>query len=104
MLIVFVIVLALTYFTTRFIASYQKGLVDNRRNIKVIETFKLTTNKYIQIIKAGEKYLVIGIGKDTITMLTELSEEEIQFVEETGSVNLNFQDILDKAKSLKRKK
>lgn len=74
----------------------------SRRNITVIETFKLTTNKYIQIVKAGEKYLVIGIAKDTITMLTELSEEEIQFAEEAGPTK--FQDILEKAKGMKQKK
>ena len=79
-------------------------MVENKRNIQVIETFRLTTNKYIQIIKTGEKYLVIGIGKDTITMLTELSEEEIQLVDNPESGNIKFQDILEKAKMLKQKK
>lgn len=104
MLILFVVVLVITYFTTRFIANYQKGTAGVRRNIQVIETYRLTTNKYIQIIKAGEKYLAIGIGKDTITMLAELSEDEIQFPEEPEPVNIKFQDILEKAKGLKQKK
>lgn len=103
MLIVFAFVLVLTYFATRFVAKYQKGMADNKRNIQVIETFRLTTNKYIQIIRAGEKYLVVGIGKDTITMLTELSEEEIQFAEETEYAGIKFQDVLEKAKALKKK-
>ena len=68
-LIIFLIVLAMTYLTTRWIANYQKEYNINH-NIEVIETFKLTTNKYIQIVKAGDKYLVIGICKDSITMLS----------------------------------
>lgn len=102
MLIIFVAVLALTYVTTRWIAGIQNGTAGSRRNIRVIETLKLTTNKYIQIVKAGEKYLVIGVAKDTITMLTELSEEEIQFAGEQSP--MKFRDIWEKAKEMKQKK
>ncbi len=104
MLIIFVLVLAATYATTRFIANYQKGAAGAGKNIQVIETFRLTTNKYIQIIKTGEKYLVIGIGKDTITMLAELSKEEISFVQEQAPAVLNFKDVLEKVKSFRQKK
>ena len=71
LLFIFVVILVLTYFTTRFIAGYQKGK-GLGRNIEVIETYKVTTNKYIQIIRTGDKYFDIGIGKDEIHMLTEI--------------------------------
>ena len=71
LLFIFVVILVLTYFTTRFIAGYQKGK-GLGRNIEVIETYKVTTNKYIQIIRTGDKYFAIGIGKDEIHMLTEI--------------------------------
>jgi flagellar protein FliO/FliZ len=54
LLLLFVFILGATYFTTRWIANYQRTTGLNR-NIKVIETYKLTTNKYIQIIQLGEK-------------------------------------------------
>lgn len=75
-LLIFVIVLALTYFTTKWIASYQQGHTQNK-NLKVVETLKLTPNKYLQIIEAGDVYLVIGIGKEEITFLTQLTKEQL---------------------------
>lgn len=97
---IFIFVLALTYFTTRFVGKYQKKQMHNS-NIEVIETFKVTSNKFIQIIKTGNKYLVIAVGKDSITMLTELTEDQIDFTPlEVGS-DLSFQEIFNKAKDIK---
>ena len=73
-LVVFILVLVLTYFTTKWIASYQKGHSYNK-NLQVIETLKLTTNKYIQIIEAGDIYLVVAIGKDEVTFLKQLTKD-----------------------------
>ena len=64
----------------------------------MIETMRVTGNKYLQIVRAGERYLVIAVGKDEIHMLAELSREEIQFHENGNGQNLNFGDILEKFK------
>ena len=99
-LVSFVFVLLLTYLTTKWIANYQKGHSYNR-NLKVIETLKLTNNKYIQIVQVGEVYLVIAIGKDEVTMLTELSKEQLaEFTTEESpsgaQLNESFHDVLDR--------
>lgn len=96
-LIIFVFVLAITFFTTRWIANYQKGRIFSK-NIQVIETYKITTNKYLQIVKTGDKYLVIAVCKDTVTLLTELNKEQIEFPDDT-SQRMNFKEILEKAKT-----
>ena len=102
-LIIFLIVLAMTYLTTRWIANYQKEYNINH-NIEVIETFKLTTNKYIQIVKEGDKYLVIGICKDSITMLSELPRDQVKLpVSSQGQLD-NFHSILEKTKKMIKKK
>lgn len=98
-LLIFVFVLAITYGTTRWIANYQRGK-NIASNIKVIETFKLTANKYVQIIQTGSKYLVIVICKDTVTLLTELTEEQIAFSKLPEDANVTFKEILEKAKNL----
>ena len=59
-LLLFVLVLAVTAFTTKFIANYQKVQGVNR-NLEVIETLRITGNKYLQIVRAADKYFVIGI-------------------------------------------
>lgn len=83
-LVIFVFVLFLTYITTRWIANYQKEHSFNK-NLEVIETLKITQNKYIQIVRAGDEYLVIAIGKDEVQLLTRLTEE--QLAEVTMPVN-----------------
>ena len=103
-LIIFVGVLALTYFTTKWIATYQKGKMMSG-NIQVLETLKITQNKYIQIVRVGEHFYAIAIGKDNMTLLGELSEEEIHIQEDTGMVpNMNFKQLLENAKNMKLKK
>jgi len=101
--IVFVVVLGLAYYTTKWMAKIQKRQAFNK-NIEVIETFKVTTNKYIQIVRTGEKYLVIAVGKDTITMLTEIDKEQIELSDNNLEQNESFSEILSKLKDLKHKK
>ena len=58
-LFVFVLVLALTYFVTKWIAK--SGAMQYRaKNIKVIETYKIAPSKYIQIIQIGKSSMPLG--------------------------------------------
>ena len=99
-----VFVLALTYFSTRYIANYQRGKSVGR-NIEVLESYRVTSNKYLQIVRTGKKYLVIGVGKDEIHVLAELSEEEFTLPSEKEETSmLSFKELLDKAKHMKDKK
>ena len=103
--LIFVFVLGATYFTTRWIANYQKTTGRNR-NINVIETYRLTANKYIQIVRVGDKILAISVTKDRIEVLTELSEEEIiDFsAENTNVKGTGFGELLEKLKNRKQDK
>ncbi len=100
-LILFVFVLAITYLVTKWMANYQKGKAGSG-NLEIIETCRIASNKYIQIVRAGEKYLVIAIGKDEVHMLSELSAIELDLKEEELQ-NLGFADILEKVKKVKGK-
>ena len=100
-LIIFLFVLAVTYVATRWIAGYQKEHSYNK-NLKIIETLRLTTNKYIQIVQAGEEYLVIAIGKDEVQLLTKLTQEQLRELpsEEfpAGVGPESFKELLEKIK------
>ncbi len=72
----FVLVLAATYYVTRWIAK-TGALQPYTRNIKVVDTSKVAPNKYIQIVQIGKKYYAIGVTKDNITFLSELEEEQL---------------------------
>ena len=92
-LLIFVVVLGITAWTTKWIANYQKQQSVNE-NIQVIETTRIANNKYIQIIRAGEKYMVIAVCKDTVTLLGEIPEEQLK--EGSPVQNFNFRELLDK--------
>ena len=94
-LIVFVLVLGVTAFTTKWIAGYQKQQGENN-NIEVVETSRLGNNKFIQIIRVGETYMVIAVCKDTVTILGEISGEQLKKPEFTNS-GFGFKELLDKA-------
>lgn len=76
-LVIFIFVLMITYFTTRWMAGIQKGRSFNK-NLRIIETISAGNNKMISIVQAGEKYLVVSIGKDEVHYLTELKQEELK--------------------------
>ena len=102
MLFVFVLVLAATYFFTKWMAGYQKEKTASN-NIEVLETARISTTKYIQIVRLGQKYVAIAVGKDEVTCLGELSKEDLVFKEDEPQETLIFKDVLEKFKSEKKK-
>lgn len=81
LLIIFVFVLVITYFVTKWIGGYQKTQMSGRE-FQVIDTIRIAGGKFVQILKLGEVYLVIAVGKDEVTMLAKLTEDEIGLTEE----------------------
>lgn len=91
--VLFVLVLVLTYFTTRFVGRYQKGQLSGS-NIQVLDTMRLSQNKLIQIIRVGEKYFAVAVCKDTITLLGEIDGDKLVIKEQSGQSNVDFESIL----------
>lgn len=101
-LLIFLFVLVITYVTTRWIGQYQQGMTQNK-NIRIVETFRVNNNKFVQIIQVGKKYLVISVCKDVINILTELTEEDLVWKpsqEENRGIKANesFQEVLGRLK------
>ena len=102
-LVIFIFVLALTYYVTRWIAGYQKTKTA-QGNLSVIEAIRVSNNQYIQILRAGtDKYLVVGVSKDQMTLLATLTEEELrampqQTMERSSGTGVHFSDILEEFK------
>ncbi len=95
-LIVFIFVLALTYWTTRIAGGFKKQQMTGK-NIQIIETVSVSASKYIQIIKVGSKYVAIAVCKESITFLCELNEEDIDISVNPGSGE-TFMKIFEKLK------
>jgi flagellar protein FliO/FliZ len=100
-LLIFIFVLVLAYFVTRLTAGIQKGRMTGA-NVEIIETLKIAPNKYIQIVRIGEKYFSYIVCKDTVTLLGEMTKDELPDVEKTKTEpalkNANFKEIFDRLK------
>ena len=97
-ILVFLFILGLTYFATKFIGS-SSLLKQKNKNIQVIETYKLTSNKFIQIVRVGEKYLALGIGKEEIEFLAEIPNDQLSLEATLSQASDSpelFKDILEK--------
>ena len=107
-LLIFAFVLVITYFTAKWVGGYQKMSMYGK-NLQIIESLKVAPNKFLCLVKAGKIYLVIAVGKDEVTLLTQLTEEQLSEVPIFDSyqgntlsgktvVAENFQEILEKVK------
>lgn len=101
LLIIFIFVLAVTYYVTRFVGNYQKNKLSGN-NINILETMRIANNKYIQIVKIGSRVFAIAVAKDTVSYLCELDEDELIYKESSSGKMLinndNFKEILEKFK------
>ncbi|CDD65631.1 putative uncharacterized protein [Firmicutes bacterium CAG:882] len=91
--VLFILVLALTYFTTRFVGRYQKGQLSGN-NIQVIDMLRLSQNKLVQIVRVGEKYFAVAVCKDTVTLLGEIDGDKLVIKEQGTASNMEFENLL----------
>ena len=99
-LLLFLVVLLITYGVTRWISGIQKTQMVGR-NMEIVDTMRISSSKYLQIVRAGEKYLVIAVCKDTVTMLAEIPKEslELQDNSQMNGYYPGFREILEKIKN-----
>lgn len=98
LLVVFALILAAAYFVTKWVGNTAlKG--QQNKNIEIMETFRLAPNKFIQIVRLGDKYVAIAVSKEQVEYLTEIEEEKLSLPEageRQFSSNTDFKEILSK--------
>jgi len=100
-LIVLIGVIILAVYVTRFVAG-AKYMRRGNNNLKLVDSIGLGFQNGIHLVKAGKKYVLLGITKDRITFLCELSEFDIEDMEqEQNSALPSFDNYLNRI--LKRK-
>ena len=91
MLIIFILVLVVTYYTTRFVAGAKKGSFKTG-NMEILEILQLGNGKYLQLLRLGSRYVVVAVTKEHVELLTELSSDE--YVKASSEAGGSFKEIL----------
>ncbi len=95
---ILILILVAAYFTSKYAGKLSLGQLKNS-NFRVIDTYRISPNKFLQIIKVSNKFIVISVGKDTVNFITELEESEVYVRDMQMKENMNFKQILDKLKN-----
>ncbi len=95
---IFIFVLAVTYFTTRFLGNWEKGRLRGS-NIEVIESQRVAMNKYVMIVRIADKTVALAVSKNDIRMLTELDKDSVHELSDGSNTEaIPFKELLQKAK------
>lgn len=94
-----VIVAAMAYFATKLLAiSKGRARSTSKGNLSVVESIAVSSTSMVQLVKAGDKYLIIGVTKEKITLLTELNSNEVvePEIQDLSAVTEPFNKVLSK--------
>ncbi len=105
-LLMIVVVLALAYLFTRYVAGIAtvKGFKPRGRKINILEQIAISKDQKLLLVKVGEKVYFLGSSQGSINQISEISKEELSLWEEEDeafktSENMSFKDALKKVMS-----
>ena len=101
-LIVFAVIIVLAIYVTKLVGGARYTNKGNS-NIKLVDSFGLGFQNGIHLLKVGKKYVLLGITKDRITFLCELSENEINEIETSTEDRPSFENYLNRIMNKKDK-
>ena len=96
MLFAFILILAAAYYVSKYFSKYALKARENS-NIKVVETSRITVDKYLQIIEVNGQFFLIGITKNNVNLISELDSDKIKAC--VPIERFSFKEFLEKAKS-----
>ena len=82
MLISVALIIGLAYWFTRCIAGGKHmgalGLYQRNEQLRILAQTQLGRDQRLAVVQAGERYLLLGVTPQNISLLAELTEEEAQ--------------------------
>lgn len=96
-LLIFIIVLIVTYAVTKWIGGIQKTQ-SRSGSIEVIESARIAPGVYIEIVRIGKKYVALSVSKDASSYICDVPYEDICLNEGGTSGALNFEGIFNMMK------
>jgi len=82
------LVAGLAWYATKKLAG-ARGIGRKAGNLAVIESVNVGGQAVVQLVKAGDKFLVVGVTRERVTLLAEVDKEQIVEPEIPDFKNLN---------------
>lgn len=90
----FVLILGLAYVTTKVVASASFKKYKNR-NMRLLEGMQLGPQKSLQLVKVGNKVLLLALTKDHVVKIETYMPHELNITDDEDTKQLSFQDIFN---------
>lgn len=87
--LIFIFVIALTYFVTKMIAKAKQNTLQNS-NIKIIESIYLSQKKTLQLVKVADRVFLLANYKEGIELIAEFEEDKINLKEKEFKSYMDF--------------
>jgi flagellar protein FliO/FliZ len=87
----------LAWFVTKKMAG-SRGVGRETCNLSVVESLNVGGQAVVRLVRVGDKYLLIGVTKENVTLLAEIDEDQIseqQAIEMTG-LNTPFSKVFSR--------
>ncbi|MCL2499239.1 MAG: flagellar biosynthetic protein FliO [Defluviitaleaceae bacterium] len=94
-LLVMAFIILFCYFILRLMGRV-KGRGGASGNLYLMESIIVGSQNMVQLVRAGDKYLIIGVTKERITLLAELDEAQIKEIEPLPPIKDSFKKILER--------
>ena len=101
-LVLFVIILVMAYFVSKWVGGFQKAR-GSGGNIGVIESYRLGPTRLIALIRIGKRYFAVAMGKDEMSLISEISEDELTFRAQGDAGGTGFKELFDRIRQEKQK-
>jgi len=92
LIIIFVLIIVACYYVTRFVGTKSMGTI-RESNIKVIDVYRVNQNQCLMIVGVGKKYFLLASGKDSVTLLSELAEDDITILSSGTNKAISFHEV-----------
>lgn len=103
LILLFLFVVFLAYVAARISGSLQANTLNRNSNIKIIEVYRLSNSKLIEIVQIGKHYYALAVGKDSVNLIAKLEDDEIT-TQPPALEPVSFKKILEKMKNERKEK
>ncbi|MCL2204821.1 MAG: flagellar biosynthetic protein FliO [Defluviitaleaceae bacterium] len=94
-LIVLALIIGVCWFLLRLTGSVRKR-GGTSGNLQLLESIFIASQNAVQLVRAGDKYLVIGVTKERVTLLAELDVSQIKEAEALPPLGTSFSKVLER--------